>query len=120
MKLKSFLGYGMGVVILAFIATFCFILFQRIFFEQQISYIDNSLAAFTGAFVAFLFVRLAEIFDRIFRRKSKHSDALVKMERIGNEYQNLISDNLFIIEDFTDIVHRNIKSGQPFVYFNIA
>ncbi|PSO42977.1 hypothetical protein BRC19_02895 [Candidatus Saccharibacteria bacterium QS_5_54_17] len=77
-----------------------------------------SLDAFLGAFFAFLFVRIATLLDRLFARKAKHRDALVSLERLGNEYLNIIARNEFIIDDYIDIAERNLKNQQGFIYFN--
>ena len=76
------------------------------------------LSAFLGAFFAFLFTRFGTLADKLFIRKQKHRTALVGIEKQGNEYQNFIGDNLFIVNDYVTIANKNIVNKQPFLYFN--
>ena len=76
------------------------------------------LSAFLGAFFAFLFTRFGTLVDRLFSRRQKHRTGLVAIEKQGNEYQNLIGDNLFVVKDYTDIANRQLADKQPFIYFN--
>ncbi len=76
------------------------------------------LSAFLGAFFAFLFTRFGTLADKLFTRKQKHRTALVGIEKQGNEYQNFIGDNLFVINDYVTIANKNIANEQPFLYFN--
>lgn len=76
------------------------------------------LSAFLGAFFAFLFTRFGTLADKLFVRRQRHRTALVGIEKQGNEYQNLIGDNLFIINDFITIANKNLDDELPFLYFN--
>jgi hypothetical protein len=76
------------------------------------------LAAFLGAFFAYLFTRLGALADRLFARRQKHRTGLVLIEKQGNEYQNFIGDNLFVINDYTKIAKRRLAEKAPFLYFN--
>lgn len=76
------------------------------------------LSAFLGAFFAFLFTRFGTFADRLFARKQKHRTALVGIEKQGNEYQNFIGDNLFVVNDYVTIANKSVAEAQPFLYFN--
>jgi hypothetical protein len=76
------------------------------------------IAAFLGAFFAYLFTRLGTLADRLFTRRQTHRTGLVLIEKQGNEYQNYIGVNIFIINDYTKIAKRRLVSKNPFIYFN--
>ncbi|MCX6765763.1 MAG: hypothetical protein NT136_02280 [Candidatus Moranbacteria bacterium] len=106
-------------LICSFIFVFGFFIFNKIFISNDIRYINSAISAFMGAFFAFLFIRLADALTRIYDRQVKHYNALVKIERICNRYLNVISDNIFIIDDFINIAQDAIEYNRPFVYFNV-
>jgi len=107
-------------LIFSFIFTFGVYIFKGIFIYQNFNYIDNATAAFMGAFFAFLFMRISDALTRIYERQVKHYNALVKLEHICNKYLNLISDNIFVIDDFIKITQQEaIQSNKPFIYFNV-
>lgn len=115
---KFYLELFLAIIILALGFVFAFFLFDKVFIKQDQNYLTNTISAFLGAFIAFIFIRFTEFLDKLFKRKTKHRDALISLEKLGNEYLNTISDNIFIIDEFTKIA--NEKSGQlpPFIYFN--
>jgi hypothetical protein len=71
-----------------------------------------AFSAFAGAFFAYLFTRIADFFDRVYKRQLKHYNSLVNLETQLNEIGGIINDDLYIIPDFI----RTISSGH--VYFN--
>ncbi|MEK7550819.1 MAG: hypothetical protein AAB535_03490 [Patescibacteria group bacterium] len=72
----------------------------------------QGFSAFAGAFFAFLFLRLAEFFSKLYTRQAKHYNSLVILETQLNEIIGLINDNLYLLPDF----RRVITSGH--IYFN--
>lgn len=72
----------------------------------------QGFGAFAGAFFAFLFLRLAEFFSKIYSRQVQHYNSLVMLETQLNEIGGIIHDNLYIIPTFAKV----IVSGN--VYFN--
>lgn len=121
-KLCELVIKALPIIFLGMIAAFIFVfgvfIFDKIFIQTDLDYINNAIGAFMGAFFAFLFIRISEVFTKIYERKKRHNDALVKLEYIYNEYLNIISDNIFIIDDFIGISQDAIQKNQPFIYFN--
>jgi hypothetical protein len=71
--------------------------------------IIQGFGAFTGAFFAFLFLRLAEFFSKIHERQVKHFNSLVILETQLNELGGIIHDNIYLIPFFkTSITSGNI------------
>ena|SRR3989344_4052336 len=116
---KFYLELLIVILIFAFVFVFSAFFFDKIFVDRDTTYLTSTLSAFLGAFLAFIFVRIAAFFDKIFARKIKHRDSLVALETLCNEYQNLIGDDIFIIDDFVKIAEKNLKNKQPFIYFNV-
>jgi len=77
------------------------------------------LGAFSGAFFAFVFIRLGDAMSKLYDRQAKNYDGLVRIQHQLNDFLNLTSDNIFIVdtylETFTD---EAIKSENPSVFFN--
>lgn len=72
----------------------------------------EGFSAFAGAFFAFLFLRLAEFFTKIYKRKIKHYNSLVSLGTELNELGGIIHDNLYLIPFF----RKAILKGN--IYFN--
>lgn len=72
----------------------------------------QGFAAFAGAFFAFLFLRVAEFFTKLYQRQVKHYNSLVNLEVQLNEIGGIISDNIYILPKFREV----IASGN--IYFN--
>jgi hypothetical protein len=70
------------------------------------------VGAFAGALFAFLFVRLADFLDTIYKRQKLHYNSLVALETQLNEIGTIMHDNLYVMPNF----RRVILSGN--VYFN--
>lgn len=80
--------------------------------QWKIDLLVQGFGAFAGAFFAFLFLRLAEFFSKIYQRQVQHFNSLVILETQLNEIGGIIHDNLYILPEFI----RVITSGN--VYFN--
>ena len=80
--------------------------------DSQTGLLIQGFAAFTGAFCAFLFLRLNEFLTKLYQREVKHYNSLVNLETQLNEIGGIIHDNLYILPNFIKI----IRSGN--VYFN--
>lgn len=74
--------------------------------ELDPAYISATLGAFFGAFIAFIFLGIEKIFTHHYQRHKRHRDALVKHERIINEYFTFNQDNIFTIQELI----RSIKN----------
>jgi len=72
----------------------------------------EGFSAFAGAFFAFLFLRLAEFFGKIYQRQVKHYNSLVTLETQLNELGGIIHDNIYLLPYF----RKAILSGH--IYFS--
>ena len=118
MRIKNvFLTFFLAIIF-AFIFTFGIFIFNKVFFKPDLDYIDKAVGAFMGAFFAFLFIRIGDTFAKIYERQKKHYNALVKLEYICNDYLNIASDNIFIIDDFNKIAENAFRKDQPIIYMN--
>lgn len=79
----------------------------------QQSLLVQGFSAFAGAFFAFIFLRLATFFSKIYERQVKHYNSLVNLETQLNELGGVISDDLYVIPGFIrTIVGGNIYSNN--------
>lgn len=98
------------VVILAFIAVFSAEVFHKLFIEADNNFFASASAAFFGAFLAFLFLRIAEFFKSYSDRTAKNYNALVKLEHILNRLLTSLDDIIYIIETFEGIYTTYINN----------
>ncbi len=80
--------------------------------QVQQDLLVQGFGAFSGAFFAFLFLRLGEFFAKLYQRQVQHYNSLVKLEVQLNEIGGILHDNLYITPEFK----RVIVSGN--IYFN--
>lgn len=79
---------------------------------------NQAIAAFMGAFFAFLFVRIGEMLTKIYARQVKNYNALVKIEYFCIEKVDTIANNIKIIDDFQSILGEALVKNLPVVYAN--
>lgn len=87
-------------IIFSFFFVFCVFFFIKIFINGSSEYIYQGYAAFLGAFLAFLFVRLAEFFERIRNRQKMAYNEIVTLDSVLNVNYGILHDNLFLIDNF--------------------
>lgn len=66
------------------------------------------VAAFAGAFFAYLFSRMADFFSAIYKRKKENYNELVYLERLLNLHLTTTHDNYFIAKQLSE----TLRSGQ--------
>jgi len=97
-------------IIAAFIFFWSSQLFNLIFKEGDSLFISETLSAFTGAFFAFLFLRLTSFLEKYYLRQRKHYNALTSMEILLDEMVGVIKDDIYLLPDF----RRVIVSGNVY------
>ncbi|HFD31682.1 MAG TPA: hypothetical protein ENJ28_03055 [Gammaproteobacteria bacterium] len=109
------------IVILAFLAVFSAEIFHKIFIEADDKFTASASAAFLGAFLAFIFVRLGDFFKSYSDRTTKSHSALIKLEHTLNGLLTTLDDNIYVIETFEKIYKdytENEKGTYVFVWAN--
>lgn len=77
------------------------------------------LGAFSGAFFAFLFVRLGEGLKRIYDRKEKHHTTLVRLMHHFNDCLNITGDNVYVADTALSVFsEERLTSPELPVFFN--
>lgn len=112
MNLKNTIEVLAFAVIFSFVFALSSLMFSKILGQSDQTFISEGLAAFAGAFSAFLFLRISEFLTKLYQRQVRHYNSLVALETQLNEIGGIIHDNLYILPNFI----RVIKSGN--VYFN--
>jgi hypothetical protein len=77
------------------------------------------ISAFSGAFFAFLFLRLSEFFTKLYERQIRHYNSLVSLEMQLLEDGAVIHDNLFTIERFVAAIKVNNVTFEHLRYLSI-
>lgn len=73
----------------------------------------EGFSAFAGAFFAFLFLRLAEFFTKLYKRQVKHYNSLITLETQLNELGGIIHDNVYLLPPFRKVIlSGNIYFGK--------
>ena len=109
------------IVILAFIAVFSLDVFNKLFIEVEANFSNSASAAFFGAFLAFIFVRIGDFFKSYSDRVTKNHSGLIKLQHTLNNALNTLDDNVYIIETFESLYDKNIVKPQQkkiFVWAN--
>lgn len=118
-KIKRLLVVMCVAVIFAFILTFSIRFFDALVLENSSKSFEIFMGGFAGAFFAFLFLRLGEALTKIYERQNKHYNALVRLEHVCNRYLSIISNNVFVVDDFTTLAKKALEENKPFIYFNV-
>jgi len=109
------------LAILVFIAVFCWQVFNMLFIQTSTQFSDAAVAAFFGAFLAFLFVRIGEFFKSFSERINKGHNALIKTEYLLNSLLGELDDNVYVIETFEKLYDKNVRNqahSRVFVWAN--
>ncbi len=118
-KIKKLLAVVCVAIIFAFVFIFSVGFFGNLFLGDSDKNFETLIGGFAGAFFAFLFLRIGEALTKIYERQNKHYNALVTLERLCNRYLNVISNNIFVINDFTTLAKKALEENKPFIYFNV-
>lgn len=105
------------VVILAFLGVFAVDVFYKLFIESDKRFTESASAAFFGAFLAFLFVRVGDFFKSYSDRTAKNHSTLIKLEHALNGLLNTLDDDAFVIETF-ETIYKNYtqQTNQDHVF----
>lgn len=109
------------VVVLVFISVFCWQIFYKLFITISVDFSNTAIAAFFGAFLAFLFMRLSDFFKSCSDRISKGHNSLVKIEHLLNALLGTLDENIYVIETFEELYEKNVKNqtqSHVFVWAN--
>ena len=114
---------GLGVIFVAAIAVIAVVSATWIFWEAWHGSDHEAfralVGAFSGAFFAFLFLRFAEAGKRIFERKEKNYNTLVRLQHYVNDCLNITGDNIFVIDDFHRCFSEDrLDRGELAVFIN--
>src|SRR5712691_6181689 len=95
--------FGIGIVIVSLVAAILAASAVWVFWDAWKA-VDRDafralVSAFAGAFFAYLFVKFADGFKKIYDRKEKNHTSLIRLQHYFNDCLNITSDNLFIAED---------------------
>lgn len=118
MSIKNFIATVLLIAVFAFIFVVGCVFFNNLFIRTDLDFANKMMGAFAGAFFAFLFVRIGDGLTRLYERKKKNYNGLVRLEYLCNEYLNRISDNIFILDDFSTIATNSMAKNEPFIYMN--
>ena len=92
------------VIITAFIFFWGYELFSLVFGTGNQNFAIQALSAFSGAFFAFLFLRLADFLERYYLQQKRHYNALVSLEVLLDEIGAIIHDNLYLLPSFRQVI----------------
>ncbi|MFA6040577.1 MAG: hypothetical protein WC733_03660 [Methylophilus sp.] len=105
------------IMILAFVAVFSADVFNKLFIQVDSKFSETASAAFLGAFLAFLFVRIGDFFKAYSDSVTKNHSALIKLEHSLNSLLGTLDDNIYVIETFESLYAKNInKANQTHVF----
>jgi hypothetical protein len=111
-------GYLGITAIIALVAAATFLVFRAGF--SNISKTNDFISAFAGAFFAFVFVKLAELGTRLYKRQRINQEALVTLEQEMQDYINRLYGNDFVADDIIKTIAATVAkpAETPKVNFN--
>ncbi len=115
-KLTKFLGFVGITAILAMVFAACFTVFKAAF--TDIAGLGDFISAFTGAFFAFIFVKLGELGTRLYVRQRANQVALVTFEQIFQECINRLYGNDFVADDIIKTIETTVSSPDDTIKVN--
>jgi len=75
-------------------------------------YLIGTYMAFAGAFFAYLFIRFAEFFGKLYDRRAKHYGAVVRLNHTTNLLLDEIGTNLYLIDQIILNHAKATKDGK--------
>lgn len=116
--------FGIGIAIVSFVAAIVAASATWIFWDAWKASDHEAfralIGAFSGAFFAYVFVRFADGFKKVYDRKEKNHTALVRLQHYINDCLNITSDNLFIADDCVQIFsEQRLEGGELSIYMNV-
>lgn len=121
-QMKNLL-FGIGIAIVAAVAAIAAGSVTWIFWEAWRGSDREAsralIGAFSGAFFAFVFLRFGEAGKRIFERKEKNYNTLVRLQHHINDCLSITGDNIFVIDAFFKCFSEECLSrGEPSIFIN--
>ena len=105
------------IIILGFVAVFSADIFNKLFIKVDDKFTGTASAAFLGAFLAFLFVRIGDFFKAYSDRVAKNHRALLKLEHTLNSLLDTLDGNIYIIEVFENLYEKNVtKTNNKHIF----
>lgn len=110
-----------GIIVVVFIAAMAATSATWIFWEawrgSDREAFRALVGAFAGAFFAFIFLRFGEAGKRVFERKEKNYNTLVRLQHYVNDCLNITGDNIFIVDDFFKCFTEERLNGRELPIF---
>lgn len=119
--MRAKLAVVLFIIVLAFLFVFSWAIFNKLFVEIDPKFAESASAAFLGAFLAFIFVRLGDFFKSYSDRTTKHHSALIKLEHSLNGLIAALDDRIYVIETFEDMYKTYSKDenkSNVFIWAN--
>ena len=112
-------GIAIVVAIVAIAATSATWVFWEVWKGTDRDAFRAMMGAFSGAFFAFLFLRLGDGLKRVYERKEKHHTALVRLQHYFNDCLNTTGDNLFIADACVRVFDETrLQTGDRPIFMN--
>jgi hypothetical protein len=102
--LKNVLAILLVLVVAVFMTTFGVGIGVDMFFNADPRAVEAYRGGFVGAFFAFLFVRVGDLLSRWFEQQRRNSDALMALQLRYVEAWNVLSNNNFVWEYWSELV----------------
>jgi hypothetical protein len=120
-KLKTAFEVLLLAIIAAFLVAMCLVFFVDLFWTAGDKLSDAFHAAFWGAFLAFIFVRIAQALDRFYDAGRSSRRALGRIQFALNEAMSINNDNQFVIDQwgaFHEKLNRAVGAGTILLFGN--
>jgi len=101
-KYIGYLGFALILVLVVIVGTE---VFGHGF--SNIAKTEALIAAFSGAFFAYIFLKISELFTRLYKAEQNNQKTIVELEHLMNIYMNKLHNNLFVSNDMINTINSH-------------
>lgn len=103
-KVLKNLGYVGFILVLVLVVIVGVEVFANGF--KDITKTETLIAAFAGAFFAYVFVKIGELFTRIYTAELNNQKTITELEHTMNTHMNKLHNNLFVTNDILNTINK--------------
>ena len=117
-KIFKYIGYIGFVLILVLVVIVGAEVFSNGF--SGLAKTEALIAAFSGAFFAYIFLKIGELFTRLYQAEQNNQKTIVELEHLMNVYMNKLHNNLFVSNDMINTInsHNNTQDISNLIKIN--
>ena len=101
LKNFGYIGFMLILVLVAVVGTEVFVNGFK-----NITKTETLISAFAGAFFAYVFLKIGELFTRLYLAELDNQKTITELEHIMNIYMNKLHNNVFVADDMLKTINK--------------